>query len=435
MRRSQRDLKVDVRLHEHQLAIFNDPHRFIMCVAGRRFGKSILAVAKTLTEALLTEKNGYDLSDQGVFYVAPTFEQAKRIAWTRLKRLAAPVMKDKYENTGRIVLINDRWIEVKGADKPDSLRGSGISHVTLDEYADMKSITWEEILRPALADVKGSALFIGTPKGKNHMWSLWEDASRNPKEWGLYEFASKDNPFLDPDEIESARQSMTTAQFRQEFEAKFTSSGGTMFKPDWMKIAVEPTEGEYLIAIDLAGFVEEADKSKYKRLDKTAIACVKIHEGRWHVKEIRAGRWGIRETATQILKACRDYGVRSPGIEKGALMNAVMPYLSDVQRRLGFYISPIPLYHGGKHKIDRVWWALGGLFEHGRITLNQGAWTGDFIDEAMDFPNKLASDDMLDSLAYVAQLADTVGGATADIIEWEPAEDEIEYSGPDNRIF
>lgn len=423
------DQTIDVRLHSAQFEVFNDPRRFVLLVAGRRFGKSVLAANKAFTEVLKTEQNGYDLSNVGVFYIAPTFDQAKRIVWGMLKRLALPFKPRILENTGRMEFPNGRWLEVRGADKPDTLRGVGLSYVVIDEYADMKPNVWEEIIRPALADVEGGAMFIGTPKGKNHFWQLWEEGLDNPVDYGCHQFISRDNPFLKPSEIEAARRNMTSEQFRQEFEARFSGAGTGALQEGWLKYGPEPVDGVYAMAVDLAGFVDEFEtQGKYKRLDDTAIAIVKVHKNGWHVKDIRYGRWGVREAAVQVLKAAHDYNIRHFGIEKGALFNAIGPYLSDRMKAISFFPEVEGLYHGGRKKTERVMTALAPRFEHGRVTLEQGApWLPKFIDEYLDFPNKMAKDDLLDALAYVNQLAAdgicdyATFGDLGDVIEeWEP---------------
>jgi len=399
---------IDLSLHPKQIEVFTDPRRFKIVVAGRRFGKSHLAASVAVAEALRTDLNGYDLRDKGVFLIAPTHDQAKRIYWSHLMRLTQPIQSRVDRNTGRIEFTNERWIEVRGADKPDSLRGVGLSYAVLDEFASMKPNVWEEIIRPALADVQGGALFIGTPAGKNHFYQLVLESEQDPAEWGVWRFKSRENPFLNKEEIAKAAANMTAEQFAQEFEASFAGSGTGLLRQDWIKMELEPTgPGYYAMAVDLAGFVDAAEAGKYKRTDNTAIAVVKVHEGGWHVKDIRAGQWGIRECALQILKAAKDYGVRRVGIEKGMALNAIGPYMQDRMKAINFYPEIVPLWHGGNKKVDRVVWALAGRLEKGRMTFELGApWLVDFIEEYSDFPNPLARDDRLDALAYVNQMSD-----------------------------
>ena len=166
-------MNLDFSLHPGQLKVYQSDKRFNLVVAGRRWGKSRLACVKLLIEGLKTTNEfGFSLEGKVVYYIAPTFDQAKRIMWDLIKQLGNDVIDQSYENTATIRLINGRKIELKGADRPDTLRGVGLSYVVLDEYADMKPEVWEMIVSPALSDVKGSALFIGTPKGKNHFYEL-----------------------------------------------------------------------------------------------------------------------------------------------------------------------------------------------------------------------------------------------------------------------
>jgi predicted phage terminase large subunit-like protein len=391
-----------VNLHPAQLAIFNSKARFKVVAAGRRFGKSHLAAWTLIIAALQS-------TQKDVFYIAPTFQQAKDILWGPLKDLARDVMTAAHENTAVVTLVNGRKIYLKGSDRPDTLRGVGLAYIVVDEYADMKPHVWEQILRPALADVKGGALFIGTPKGRNHFYDMHEDASagRLGEDWEAFHFTSFDNPFLDPDEINAAKSTLSTFAFRQEFLASFEAAASDLFKPEWFIVEEEePKEGEYFIAVDLAGFEDVAKQSgnKKTRLDETAIAIVKANRQGWWVKEIIHGRWDVKETAIRILKACRDHKTTVVGIEKGALKNAVTWHLTDIMRRTGYYVRVHELTHGNKRKVDRIVWALQGKMEHGRIKFNRGEWAKLCLDQLLQFPDSKTHDDLIDALAYVEQL-------------------------------
>ena len=410
-------------LHETQLKIFNSPARFKAVAAGRRFGKSYLSCVMLLIEGLKSEnEHGYDITNKEVWYIAPTFNQAKDIMWGLIKELGQDVISSTVENTGTVRLINGRKIQLKGSDRPDTLRGVGCSFVVLDEYAFMKPQVWEEIVQPTLADVLGKALFIGTPDGKNHFFELFTDNVDND-EWETFQFFSKDNPFLPPSEIESARNRMGSVSFRQEFEASFEAAGAGIFKSEWaLYDDNEPSEGEYYIAVDPAGYSDEKElmKGKLKRLDETAIAIVKSGPYGWWVREIDCGRWNIRETSVRILKHAKEVRAMNIGIEKGALMNAIMPYMEDQRRRLGFYPMITGVSHGGQKKTQRITWALQGRFEHGRIKLNSGHWTKKFVDQLLDFPNPLVHDDMLDALAYIDQVAIPNYSHFTEGEDWQP---------------
>lgn len=407
-----------VELHPKQTEVFNDQHRFKVVAAGRRFGKSRLAAWTLIIEALKSQ-------NKDVFYVAPTFQQAKDIMWTVLKELAHSVIKSVHENTAVITLINDRKIYLKGSDRPDTMRGVGLAYVVIDEYADMKPQVFEQILRPALSDVKGGALFIGTPKGRNHFYELYQMAQKEEdSDWVSFHFTSFDNPLLDPAEIEAAKKSMSSFSFRQEYLASFEAAQSDLFKEDWLRYVEKddiPSDGQYYIAVDLAGFedVSKQAGNKKKHLDESAIAVVKICEDGWYVDTIVAGRWDIKETANKILDTAKIYDVRLVGIERGMAKNAVLPYMQDLMKRKNYFISVIDLTHGNKKKTDRIVWALQGRFEHGRIRLVRGEWNKQFVDQLLNFPNTQIHDDLIDALAYIDQIGITEFGGMFDEEEYE----------------
>ena len=413
---------INVSLHDAQMEIFKSEARFKVISAGRRFGKSRLAAWVLLIKALQSKS-------KDVFYVGPTFQQSKDIMWGMLKELGRDVIKAAHENTAVLTLVNDRKIYLKGSDRPDTLRGVGLEYVVLDEYASMKPEVWEMILRPTLADVKGGAMFIGTPAGKNHFYKLFMEAQGEDSDWEAFQYNSTDNPLLDPKEIQAAKSSMSTQAFRQEFEATFESFSGGIFKEEWIKYVdneadfKENTIGHYVVSVDPAGF-EAASKErglKSSKLDETAISVVKIVGDEWLVKDIYHGRWGIKETANRILNAAMDCEASSVGIEAGALKNAIMPYLEDEMRTKGRWVNITDVTHGGKRKIDRITWSLQGRLEHGKIKFRKAEWNEHFISQMMDFPSPLSHDDLLDSLAYIDQVsvADYAGSIELEE-DWEP---------------
>lgn len=383
-----------------QQEVYSAPERFKVVAAGRRCGKSRLAAWMLILNALQANRGH-------VFYVAPTQGQARDIMWGVLEELAHPIIANKHVNNMQIKLINGSTISLKGADRPDTMRGVSLKFLVMDEYADMKPSVWEEVLRPALADQKGHALFIGTPKGRNHFYELYKYAEISGDEtYKAWHFTSYDNPLLDPEEIDVAKKSMSSYAFRQEFMASFEALGSEIFKESWVQFDdEEPDVGDYFIAIDLAGFEEAGKKNKSRRLDSTAIAIVKVSENGWYVKDIISGRWTFEQTANKIFEAVKHYDPVSVGIEKGIARQAIMSPLSDLMRQRSRFFKIEELTHGNKKKIDRIVAALQGRFEHGAITLNEGEWNSEFLDQLFQFPNVLVHDDMIDALAYIDQLA------------------------------
>ena len=395
-------MNLDIKLLPWQQQVWNDQSRFKVVAAGRRTGKSRLAAWMLIVEALQADRGN-------VWYVAPTQGQARDIMWLTLLELGNPVIESSHVNNMQIKLVNGAVISLKGADRPETMRGVSLKFVVLDEYADMKPSVFEQILRPALADLKGKSLFIGTPMGRNHFYELYNYGDKNDdKEYKSWHFTSFDNPLLDPKEIEAAKKSMSSFAFRTEFMASFEAASGGIFKEEWIKIDdEEPKDGRYFVAVDLAGFenVAAATTSKKKRLDQSAIAIVKVTSEGWWVADIEFGRWDIKQTAQKIFDVVRDYEPVCVGIERGALKNAVLPYLSDLMRKYNSYFRIEDLTHGNKKKTDRITWSLQGRLEHGKITFNEGSWNSEIIDELMNFPNAQVHDDLIDALSYIDQIA------------------------------
>ncbi|MEK9694435.1 MAG: terminase family protein [Candidatus Poseidoniales archaeon] len=395
-------MELNVQLLPWQQEVFESDVRFKIVAAGRRTGKSRLAAWMLIINALQTEKGH-------VFYVAPTQGQARDIMWNTILELGNPVISGSHVNNMQIKLINGATISLKGADRPETMRGVSLKFLVLDEYADMKPSVWETVLRPALADQKGNALFIGTPLGRNHFYDLFKygELSDDPT-YQAWHFTSYDNPLLDPEEIDTAKQSMSSYAFRQEFMASFEALGSEIFKENWVHFRnEEPDDGDYYIAIDLAGFADVASNAtgKSKKLDQTAIAIVKANTDGWWVADIIYGRWDIKKTAKKIFDAVNAYQPVAVGIEKGALRNAVIPYLTDLMKSGNRFFRVEELTHGNKKKVDRIVWALQGRFEHEKIALSEGEWNTEFMDQLFQFPNPLVHDDLVDALAYVDQLA------------------------------
>jgi len=400
-----------------QQEVYTDPTRFKVIAAGRRCGKSRLAATMLIIEGLRCPQGS------AVLYVSPTMGQSRQIVWDLLLDLGREVIQTSNVNNLDITLINGARIYVRGADRPDTLRGVSLTFAVLDEVADIKPQAWEQVIRASLSDKKGKAIFIGTPKGRNWFYDLWNLGQEgNDKDWKSWHFTTKDNPLIDPDEIESAKKTLSSFAFKQEYLASFSNAGSDVFKEEWIKYGEEPQYGSYFVAVDLAGFEEVAKQAanSKKRLDESAIAVVKVtDEGKWFVKEIVRGRWDIRETATKILVAMRDYRPLSVGIERGALKNAVLPYLSDLMRKNNIYSHIVDLTHGNRKKADRIIWALQGRFEHGRIVLNSEENWDDFVDQLLMFPAVGVHDDLPDALSYIDQLAVTSYYEQEDD-DWEP---------------
>jgi predicted phage terminase large subunit-like protein len=413
--------ELNLELLPWQQEVMASEARFKCIAAGRRTGKSYLA-AISLILAALNEKEGK------VFYVAPTQGQARDVMWHSIFDIAGDIIERSHVNNLEITLAGGNTIFLKGADRPDTLRGVSLKHLVLDEYAFMKPDVWEAILRPALADRKGSMMAIGTPEGRNHFYELFTGADEWP-DWDNFHYTSFDNPLVDPAEIEHARQTLPAFAFQQEFMASFDARTSGNFNPDnFDYYDKKPPEGQHYIAVDLAGFKMQGQRRAKKR-DNSAIACVNVcNDGNWYVEEIIYGQWSLEETVQRIFSAVEKYRPYRIGIERGIAQQAVMSPLQDVMRRTSRMFHVELLTHGNKNKENRILWALAGRFENGLIHLKKADWNDAFVDEAANFPSTLVHDDLLDALSYIDQIAQVAyldGIELAD--EWEPLEDAVGF--------
>jgi hypothetical protein len=206
-----------IRLKSRQGKIFRCKERFRILVAGRRFGKTYLALTELISGAW-----GPGLI---AWYVCPTYRQAKRVAWKTLKWMTKSYWaKPPNETDLTIELTSGGTISLRGADNYDSLRGDGLDFLVLDEFASMAPQAWAEVLRPALADKQGRALFIGTPHGHNHFFDLYEAAQERPN-WATFQFTTEEGGNVPSEELVSATQEMDERTYLQEFEARFETLG------------------------------------------------------------------------------------------------------------------------------------------------------------------------------------------------------------------
>lgn len=215
----------EITLSQPQWEIFNDPTRFRVLVAGRRFGKTYLSTAE-LARSAMVRKNSV------CWYVAPTYRMAKEIAWDALKHTIpkSHLARSPNETELSVRLINGSKIALKGADNPDSLRGLGLNFVVLDEFAMLDVKLWEMVLEPALSDRRGRALFVGTPMGYNWAYDTYlRGVNDSHKDWRSWQFTTLEGGNVAPEEIESKRSSMDMRSFRQEFEASFETLHGRVY--------------------------------------------------------------------------------------------------------------------------------------------------------------------------------------------------------------
>lgn len=212
-------IEIPYKPREHQLKVHEllDGKRFAVVVAHRRFGKTVAALNHLIREAVLNEKETPRYA-----YIAPTYGQAKRVAWDYLVKYTTPLGGTNNISELRVDFWGRR-IQLYGSDNPDSLRGQFFDGVIIDEVGDQNPKIWTDIVRPALTDRKGWCLFIGTPKGHNHFKEL-RDRAEKEDGWGLLEFKASETGVVDETELKAAKNEMGEDKYRQEFECSFDAA-------------------------------------------------------------------------------------------------------------------------------------------------------------------------------------------------------------------
>jgi phage terminase large subunit len=215
-------------LHPAQAKILLDKHRFRVLLAGRRFGKTTLAVEEIKCLALSRKAR--------IAYIAPTYQQSRDIAWQMLLK----ELKPKKPNESRLEFtIKDSLVQLKGWEAIESLRGQHFDFIVIDEVAMMRNfwLYWEEVIRPTLTDTKGQVMFISTPKGFNHFYDLYNKQDED-KDYKSFHYTSYDNPYLPKEELDKAKSEIPEDRFAQEYLADFRKTEGLVYKEFNRKIHV-----------------------------------------------------------------------------------------------------------------------------------------------------------------------------------------------------
>lgn len=214
--------------HTTQKLVANDRHRFRVLKCGRRWGKTSLSVFEMIGKAV-------GKGDRNIAYIAPTFQQARDIAWEMLKKYAQPVIlqinESRLEMTIRSVDGGKSKIIFRGWEAIETLRGQKFDFIVIDEIASMRNFwsLWHEVVRPTLTDTKGEGLFISTPKGFNHFYDLYNLQDKD-NDYKSFHFTTYDNPHIPPEEVDKARLEITENRFAQEYLADFRKTEGLVYK-------------------------------------------------------------------------------------------------------------------------------------------------------------------------------------------------------------
>jgi len=314
-----------------------DSHRYAVLVMHRRLGKTVMMINELIRKAALctNERPRYG-------YIAPLYTQAKQIAWDYLKHYTAPIPGVKRNESELFVMIpNGAQIKLFGADNPDSLRGLYFDGVVFDEVADMKPEVWAEVVRPALADRKGWAYFIGTPKGLNQFHSLYQQGLTDPA-WYTSLLTVDDTDALDPGELAQAKRTMSDNQYRQEFYCDFGASSDDIYIP---LSVIQPAMGAQLRedTYQHAPVVMGFDVARFG--DDASIAVKRQGNASWIVGEYRN-----RDTSTLAGLFAQLLAEHKP--DAAFIDTGYNPGVYDLLRQWGETITPVDFGSGATRKPD-----------------------------------------------------------------------------------
>lgn len=211
-----------MQLTKPQQTILDSPARFKVVAAGRRMGKTYASIASLAYHARQPNSK--------CMYVAPSYRMSKQIVWDDLKEMLRKVnwLKKVNESELTCTLVNNSIIMLRSADNADSIRGIGVDYVVIDEAADISEEAWTAVIRPTLSDRKGSALIIGSPKGRNWFFDLYSNA-KQLNDWESWQFTTAEGGNVQPEEIEAAKQDMDERTFQQEYLAQFVTYSGIIY--------------------------------------------------------------------------------------------------------------------------------------------------------------------------------------------------------------
>ena len=381
-------------LHGAQKQVADSEARWKILCAGRRFGKSRLGVTLTLRMALAGKR---------AWWVAPTYTIA-RVGWRELQN-AALSFPEKFNVQVSLVNMELTFpetggsIAVRSADTPHRLRGEGLDFLVMDEAAFVKPDVWHQVLRPTLTERKGSALFISTPMGMNNwFYELWEFAE-NKDDWERFQYATWDNPFIDREEVEKAKEEVGSIVFAQEYLAEFVEAGQGILQPEWLKYYREKSNtlfvgGENVNLYDCTRFCTvDLATSVSDGSDYTVIASFAITpKGKICVLDVDRKRMEAPDIIPRIRQKMAEYDLQWVGMERAGFQLSLIQFA----KRDGLAIKEL---RADKDKVSRAL-PLAARMEAGDVYLKQGApWLIEVERELMSFTVG-HHDDIVDAIGY-----------------------------------
>ena len=332
--------------HPAQLEVHNNPARFKVLSAGRRFGKTRLGVLECLDAA---SKGGL------AWWVAPSYK-ISQVGWKPLSRIARriPGVEVRLGDL-EVRLPNGGAVAVRSADSEGGLRGEGLDFVVMDEAAFMRESAWTEEIRPALSDKLGKALFISTPKGRNWFWNIYRRGEAQDPGWASFTYPTGANPYIAKSEIEAARLELPELVFLQEYEAQFVDMEGAVFRRIQDAATVEPIDEPipgrtYVAGVDVAASVDYT------------VVCVMDVASKHLVYMDRFNRVDYSVLEDRLEAVSRRFHLAGMTIEANSIGQSVL----DKMNYRGLPITPFLTTSATKQGAIT---ALQSAFEHGEISI------------------------------------------------------------------
>jgi len=323
------------------------------------------------------------------WWLAPSYPQSSA-AWRELKALAAQIPERRvFEDGRRILLPGGGEIVVKSADSPESLRGEGLDLVVLDEAAYIDGEVWTDAIRPALSDRKGGALIISTPAGYDWFHEAYERGQEGRSDWQSWQYSTSDNPLIDADEIEAARESLPGRTFQQEYLALFVADGA-LFKREWLPIvpAVPAIATRVRYWDHASGLTDGADYT-------AGVLIARDAQGIFYVEDVVRGRWSAHARDT-VMRQTAELDAERHG-QVSIWIEMVFGLGQEAAQQAVRALAGYSVYteRVTKTKVERAD-PYAAQCEAGNVRLVRGPWNSEYINELCSFPGG-SHDDMVDA--------------------------------------
>ena len=375
---------VSFRLHEAQKKIIEERRRFNVACCGRRFGKSRMG------GSLLIETTWKESAPAA--WLSPTYPMLQQV-WREFTELNYKIIEKVNETEKRIKIKDGGTIDFWSADNFDSIRGNKYKRVIIDEATICRNLedAWQQAIRPTLTDFQGDAYFFSTPKGANFFKTLFD---RNEGEWKSWQLPTSSNPYIVASEIESAKNELPPNVFAQEYEARFISEIGKVFKTATITSEI-PTGLKYSIGTDLA--YSKSTQSDYS----VAVVMGKDSGGHYYIVHVERWQSEIGQTVERLRAIQNKYQV--PIVVES---NGVQKAVADMVQNAGLRITRT---NPTADKLTRAL-ALVMAWNGGKVSVLNSPWTLPFCNELENFTgNGKDHDDQVDAAVNAFNLLSKQG--------------------------